>query len=44
MVCSDHEWTPQDIALFEEQQLQKKYGAEKGKRKVRICFMGCRGR
>ncbi len=35
MVCSDHKWTPQDLALFEEQQRTKKTGAEKGKRKVK---------
>lgn len=35
MVCSDHEWTPQDLAMFEEQQRIKKSGADKGKRKVR---------
>lgn len=35
MVCDDHEWSPQDWALYEEQQRQKKLGgAEKGKRKV----------
>ncbi|CAM9872438.1 unnamed protein product, partial [Ectocarpus sp. 13 AM-2016] len=33
MVCSDHEWTPQDLAMFEEQQRIKKSGADKGKRK-----------
>ena len=48
MVCSDHKWTPQDLALFEEQQKSKKAGAEKGKRKVRQtcgrCCHCCRRR
>lgn len=34
IVCSDHEWTPQDLILFEEQQRQKKSSGDKGKRKV----------
>lgn len=42
MVCADHEWTPQDHALYEEQQRQKKHGLEKGKRKVNT-FLGWRG-
>lgn len=35
MVCSDHKWTPQDLALYEEQQKSKKASTEKGKRRVR---------
>lgn len=35
MVCSDHEWKPQDMVLYEEQQRQKSFaGSEKGKRKA----------
>lgn len=40
MVCSDHEWEPQDVAIFDEQQRQKKLGAmEKGKRKVLVSLL-----
>lgn len=38
MVCDDHDWKPQDLALFEEQQEQQRQkkmgGSDKGKRKV----------
>lgn len=36
MVCADHEWKPQDWALYEDQERQRRQGGtEKGKRKVR---------
>lgn len=36
MVCSDHEWSPLDMALFEEQERQRKLAGDKTKRKVEV--------
>lgn len=40
MVCSDHEWSPLDMALFEEQERQRKLAGDKTKRKVKVTGRG----